>query len=202
MRPVKQQVIDQILEREHTRTTASWPCEGEGESMEKKDRRPAEDRGTDRHMLEISHLKRREIQAPIAACLIKGFAKVMGQEKALEVATAAVQADAMIAGAAAAEKYRGRTIKELARFVRDVWAEDDAMTIRFLEETDRALSFDVIRCRYAELYEKAKMRDLGFCLSCSRDEPFTKGFNPRMKLLRIQTIMQGASRCDFRFILE
>ncbi len=62
--------------------------------------------------------------------------------------------------------------------------------------------FDVTRCRYAELYEKAEMKELGFCLSCCRDELFTKGFNPRMKLLRTQTIMQGSSLCDFRFILE
>ena len=170
--------------------------------MEKENHHPAENRERDKQGPEISHLARREIQAPIAACLIKGFAEVMGEKKALEVATAAVQADAMISGAMAAERCHGNTIKELSRFVQEVLAEDDAMTIHFLKETDQNLSFDVTRCRYAELYEKAKIRDLGFCLSCSRDEPFTRGFNPRMKLLRTQTIMQGAPRCDFRFVLE
>jgi hypothetical protein len=52
------------------------------------------------------------------------------------------------------------------------------------------------------MYEREGMKELGFCLSCSRDEPFTKGFNPRMKLLRTRTIMEGASHCDFRFVLE
>jgi hypothetical protein len=91
-----------------------------------------EDQGTDRQTLEISHLQRREIQAPIAACLIRGFARVMGQDKAVEVATAAVQADAMMAGKIMAEKYGGNSMKELGRIVREVWAEDDAMTIHFL----------------------------------------------------------------------
>jgi hypothetical protein len=126
----------------------------------------------------------------------------MGQDKALEVATASVQADAMMAGKRMAEKYGGNSMTELGRIVRKVWAEDDAMTIRILEETEQALSFDVTRCRYAKLYEKAEMKELGFCLSCCRDEPFIKGFNPRMKLLRTQTIMQGSSLCDFRFVLE
>jgi len=157
---------------------------------------------TDEPTFEVSHLQRREIQAPIAACLIRGFAKVMGHDKALEVATAAVQADAMMAGKMMTEKYGGNSIKVLGRVVREVWAEDDAMTIHILEETEQNLSFDVTRCRYAELYEKANMKELGSCLSCGRDEPFTKGFNPRMKLLRSQTIMQGSSRCDFRFVLE
>ncbi len=161
-----------------------------------------ESQGTDQHPLEINHLKRREIQAPIAACLIRGFATVMGHDKALETATAAVQADAVKAGKIMAEKYGGNAIKELSCIVREVWAEDDAMSIRVLEETELTLSFDVTRCRYAELYEKAQMKELGFCLSCCRDEPFTKGFNPRMKLVRTQTIMQDASFCDFRFVLE
>jgi hypothetical protein len=175
--------------------------EGE-EEMDKENQHHSESSGTDQPTLETTHLQRREIQAPIAACLIRGFASVMGQDRALEVATAAVQADAMMAGKIMAEKYGGNSMKELARVVREVWAEDDAMTIHILEETGQNLSFDVTRCRYAELYEKAEMKELGYCLSCCRDEPFTKGFNPRMRLLRSQTIMQGASLCDFRFVLE
>ena len=176
--------------------------EGEKGEMDRENQHHPEDQGSDQQTLEISHLKRREVQAPIAACLIRGFAKVMGQDKAEEIATAAVQADAMMAGKIMAEKYGGNTMKELGRVVREIWAEDDAMTIHFLEETEQNLSFDVTRCRYAELYEKAEMKELGFCLSCCRDETFTKGFNPRMKLLRTQTIMQGSSLCDFRFVLE
>ena len=170
--------------------------------MDRENQHHSDGQGTGQPTLEISHLKRREIQAPIAACLIRGFARVMGQDNALEAATAAVQADAMMAGKIMAEKYGGNTMKELGRIVREIWAEDDAMTIQVLEETEQVFSFDVTRCRYAELYEQAGMKELGFCLSCCRDEPFTKGFNPQMKLLRTQTIMQGATLCDFRFVLE
>ncbi len=170
--------------------------------MNKQNRHKAKDLSTEESPLEISHLRRREIQAPIAACLIRAFARVMGQDKAEEVATAAIQADAMTAGKTVAEKYGGNGIKELSRVVREVWAADGAITIRVLEETERDLSFDVTRCRYAELYEKAQMKELGFCLSCCRDEPFTKGFNPCIKFSRSQTIMQGAPTCDFRFVLE
>ena len=170
--------------------------------MDRADEHHLRGRGTNHHRLEISHLKRREIQAPMAACLIRGFAKVMGQDKAVEAATAAVEADAMMAGREMAERYGGNTMKELGRVVREVWVEDDAMTLHVLEETEQTFSFDVTRCRYAELYEKAAMKELGFCLSCRRDGPFTNGFNPRMKLLRTQTIMEGAPLCDFRFVLE
>ncbi len=36
-------------------------------------------------------------------------------------------------------------------------------------------------------------------LSCNRDGAFCEGFNPAIKLERGQTIMQGASHCDFRY---
>jgi hypothetical protein len=149
--------------------------------------------------IEISHLQMRAIQAPIAACLIKEFAKTVGFEKALEVATVAIQSDALTAGKRMAEKLGCNTLKDLARLVREVWSKDDAMTVNFLEETDRNLNFNVTRCGYAELYQKMGILEFGYCLSCSRDEPFIQGFNPRIRLLRTQTIMQRAPFCDFRY---
>jgi len=151
---------------------------------------------------EISHVKRREIQAPIAACLIRGFAREMGLDRAIEVATAAIQADGMEAGKEMAGRYGGNSMAELGCVVREVWSEDEGLVIENLEETADSLSFDVTRCGYAEMYEKLDMKDLGVCLSCCRDAPFAKGFNPRMRLIRTQTLMEGGSLCDFRFVLE
>jgi hypothetical protein len=39
-------------------------------------------------------------------------------------------------------------------------------------------------------------------LSCNRDATFCEGYDPRIKLTRTQTIMGGASHCDFRYRLE
>jgi hypothetical protein len=149
----------------------------------------------------MSHLQLRETQAPIAVCLIKEFAKSVGLDKALAIATAAIQSDAMIAGTTMAEKLGSDTLNDMARLVREVWSKDDAMTVRFLEETDRSLSFNVTRCGYAELYLKMGVLEFGYCLSCSRDEPFIQGFNPQIRLFRTQTIMQGAPFCDFRYVM-
>jgi len=151
---------------------------------------------------EVSHLLRREIQAPIAAALIRGFARALGRDRAVEIATAAVSVDAEAAGREAAARLGGGSLAGLARLVCEVWSAGDAMTVSFLESTERRLSFDVTRCAYVDLYERLGMRDLGFCLSCSRDEPFARGFNPRLRLVRTRTIMQGAPSCDFRFSLD
>ena len=150
----------------------------------------------------VSHLRRREIQAPVAAGLIREFATVVGYEKAIGIAAAAIRKDAVAAGASMAEKYAGPALLALGRVVREVWSADGALTVQMLEETQRKLSFDVTRCQYAELYDRLGVKDLGFCLSCNRDEAFAQGFYPGLKLERTQTIMEGAPRCDFRFYLE
>ena len=161
-----------------------------------------ESKKADQPELEISTLQRREIQAPLIACLIRGFIRELGYDKALEVASAAIHSDAMVVGEMMAEKYGGNSMKELVRFIKEGWAADSALEFTILEETDQRLSFDVTRCRYAELYDRLGMKEFGDCLSCNRDAPLIKSFNHRMKLLRTKTIMQGAASCDFRVSLE
>ena len=119
-----------------------------------------------------------------------------------EIVTAAIQEDAREAGASLAAQAAGNTLQDLLRVVRQVWAEDDALEFTILEQTDQKLSFNVTRCKYAELYQQQGVREFGFCLSCNRDSAFIQGFNPRLQLQRTQTIMQGAESCDFRITLE
>jgi hypothetical protein len=49
------------------------------------------------------------------------------------------------------------------------------------------------------MYRALGLADLGRSLSCQRDYALAKGFNPAIQLERTQTIMEGASHCDFRF---
>ena len=41
--------------------------------------------------------------------------------------------------------------------------------------------------------------ELGFLLVCTADFAVAEGFGSDVKLTRTQTIMQGASHCDFRY---
>jgi hypothetical protein len=150
----------------------------------------------------ISTLERREIQAPVMAALLAGFIAEVGYERAMAVASAAIQADALKTGKAMAEKYGSNTMEDFLRLIREGWADEGALELTVLEQTGRTLSFDVTRCRYAEMYDRLGLKEFGFCLSCNRDASLIKGFNPRLKLIRTQTIMQGAKSCDFRIVTE
>ena len=82
------------------------------------------------------------------------------------------------------------------------WTQDDALELEILEKSEKRFSFNVTRCRYAELYQSLGLKDLGATLSCNRDFTLIKGFNPRISLTRTRTIMEGAAFCDFRYALD
>jgi hypothetical protein len=60
----------------------------------------------------------------------------------------------------------------------------------------RSMSLDVVR---AALQGELGEPDHGFLLVCNSDFPFAEGLGRDIKLTRTQTLMQGASHCDFRY---
>ncbi|WP_238369333.1 L-2-amino-thiazoline-4-carboxylic acid hydrolase [Heliomarina baculiformis] len=82
------------------------------------------------------------------------------------------------------------------------WTREDALRIDMLEATEEKMDFNVTRCRYSEMYKEMGLGDIGHLLSCNRDGDFCIGYNPDIELTRTQTIMKGASHCDFRYRMK
>ena len=68
-----------------------------------------------------------------------------------------------------------------------------------VEQSEDAFAIDVKGCGYAEFYKALGEPELGFLLVCTADFPTAEGFGGDIELTRTQTIMQGASHCDFRY---
>ncbi|MEM1316115.1 MAG: L-2-amino-thiazoline-4-carboxylic acid hydrolase [Pseudomonadota bacterium] len=83
-----------------------------------------------------------------------------------------------------------------------LWTQDGALEIEVLEADESKLEFNVRRRRCSEMYEQMGLGDIGHLLSCNRDGDFCVGDNPDMELTRTQTIMTGASHCDFRYRMK
>jgi hypothetical protein len=150
----------------------------------------------------ISHVKKREIQAPVVTAIINEFIAELGKEETLRILAGAIGKDAIKSGKELAEHYDGNSMKELAKLIREVWCEDGAMEIEILEESGSEFHFNVTKCKYAEVYRGIDEMELGKCLSCNRDFPFNRGFNPEISLERSKTIMEGDEICDFRYSLH
>jgi hypothetical protein len=147
---------------------------------------------------EIGVLKRREIEARILAPLLDALGREFGRERVRAVAREVIIRIAREQGDQLAQAVGGRTLGHFASGL-DRWKQDDALEIEVLEQSAQRFSFNVTRCRYAELYRALGIPELGAVLSCNRDFSLIEGFNPEVTLTRTQTIMEGAPFCDFRF---
>jgi hypothetical protein len=146
----------------------------------------------------LSLLQQREIEARIVGPLIGAVRAELGTEKALELVRRVISELARQSGAELAQRLGEASLEAFAGCL-DRWSEGGALEIELLEQSADRLSFNVTRCRYAEMYRALGLADLGSSLSCQRDFSLIEGFNPAIILDRTQTIMGGAAYCDFRF---
>ncbi len=146
----------------------------------------------------LTLLEQREIEAKVVGPLIRGFAAEVGQVRALEVVRGVISGLAREGGAELARRLGDASLEAFASGL-DRWSEGGALEIDVLERSPERLSFNVTRCKYAEMYRALGLADLGGSLSCQRDFALVEGFNPGITLTRTQTLMEGASHCDFRF---
>jgi L-2-amino-thiazoline-4-carboxylic acid hydrolase len=143
-------------------------------------------------------LTRREIEARILAPMLAAFCSEFERERVLGIARQVIVRVAREQGAQLAEQYGGCSLAHFSRSL-EAWKKGGALVIDVLEENDTEFSFDVTRCRYAEMYHTLGIAELGEILSCNRDYALIEGFNPNVELRRTQTIMRGAPYCDFRY---
>jgi hypothetical protein len=146
----------------------------------------------------IGVLTRREIEARLLVPLLEALGQEFGREEVLDVTRRTIVEVARRQGAELAQSMGGCTLAHLAASLEN-WKKDDALQIEVLEQSEECFSFNVTRCRYAELYRSLGISELGKLLSCNRDGALIEGFNPGVKLERTQTIMGGAEFCDFRY---
>ena len=146
---------------------------------------------------DVGVLKRREIEARIVAPLLERLAAQFG-DGVYDIARDAIVDIARDQGAALAEHVGGDSLTDFATGL-GAWSAEGALETTVVEMSDEAFGFDVTRCRYAEMYRSLGLEDLGATLSCNRDGALIEGFNPDVEFVRTQTIMAGASHCDFRF---
>jgi hypothetical protein len=157
--------------------------------------------GEIKNIEDIPHLLRREVEARLLKNLLPALEKAFGKEKLRHVLGETIAQCAMQEGVACAERFGGNSLEKLTHVI-DLWREGNALEISVLQQDSQHLAFNVMRCAYAELYERLGMRDLGTTLSCQRDFAFIKGFNPNIRLTREHTLMEGHCCCDFRYEVE
>src|SRR6516225_7023006 len=133
----------------------------------------------------ISLLQQREIEARIVGPLVRALRDELGDERALALVRRVITELARQSGAELAQRLGAASLEAFAQGL-ERWSEGGALEIERLEQSADTLSFNVTRCRYAEMYRALGLGDLGASLSCQRDFSLVEGFNPEITLTRTQ----------------
>ena len=146
-------------------------------------------------------LQQRRIEANILKHVYENLCERFGKEQAREIVQETVSQAAIEQGKTFADQIDGDPNLKDFYDILPLWSRDGALEIDVLEASPDKLDFNVKRCRYAEMYREMGIGEIGDLLSCQRDGDFCIGYNAEIEFRRTQTIMGGASHCDFRYSL-
>ena len=151
---------------------------------------------------ELPILEQRRIEANVIKPIYEEMVAELGAERAGQILGAAIRKNAIAQGRAYAQAQDGPTSLSGFHALLPQWTANGALEVDMLEEAETEVSYNVTRCRYAEMYREMGLAEIGHLLSCGRDGTFCTGYDSRIELTRTQTIMEGASHCDFRYRMK
>jgi len=147
---------------------------------------------------DVPLIVRREIEARILAPFIEALSQRLPRDEVVAILRETITSIAREQGGQSARACGGNDLAAF-RQVTDKWQQGGALELTVLQQDEHRYDFNVTRCRYAEMYQRLGIPELGEVLSCNRDFQASEGFNPDLELTRTQTILGGASHCDFRY---
>lgn len=134
---------------------------------------------------------------------MKKMAEKMGKEKFLELLkeSAAEAAGDMMAGMA-----KNFPKRDLAAFSLSMKNPDpifkNALTFEIIEDSANAFAVKITECLWAKTFREADAADIGYAAICHGDFAMAKAFNPKLRMLRTKTLMQGHDHCNHKWIWE
>ena len=152
--------------------------------------------------MDVSPLDQIKIQAQVLIPLVKALREEMGEEKANDLVRGVLGDLYRKYGASYWKRRQTETPNEKLVRLWEMYATGDALDYDVVENDSKSFDLDIRRCSYAEFFKKLGEPELGFLLCCSNDGPMTEGFGADVELEVKQTLMQGASHCEFRYQID
>lgn len=137
-----------------------------------------------------------KIQARAVIPIVKALEKELGVERAHALVRDAIADDnarRSLARAKAVDTHPGSDAEMSQRF---------PVESQVVENTETALAIDMTSCKFAEYFRSIGEPAIGALLTCGVDFATQAALRPNWEFTRTQTLMNGASHCDFRWRLR
>jgi len=77
-----------------------------------------------------------------------------------------------------------------------------ALAGEIIEDTPQVFAYRVTKCLWAKAFREEDAGDIGYAMVCYPDYAVARAFNPKLKLIRTKTLMQGQDSCSLRYVME
>jgi hypothetical protein len=131
---------------------------------------------------------------------VRFLEKEMGKEKALELVKKATTEDLTRYGKSQAQRFGKTDLKSYTAQFKGPGMQN-GLTYEIVEDTDKVFEIKVSECLICDAYLQAKAGDIGYAAVCWGDYAWAEGFNPKIKLVRDKTLMEGQSYCNHKYIM-
>jgi hypothetical protein len=133
--------------------------------------------------------------------LMDNISNVMGEEKfmgMLKEASADIGAQNM---KRMTQNLPKRDLTAMAFYLKANPLFQKALTFEIVEESENVLEIRVAECLWAKTFREADAPDIGYAAICYPDFAMASAYNPKIKLLRTKTLMQGHDCCDHKYVI-
>ena len=152
---------------------------------------------------ELSLLDKVKIQAQVLVPLLRAFRAALGEAQANQIASTALREWSQQLFHDIGRRLDGSPVQKWTALRAAVMAKAlESVDVELLRQEAEAIDVNVTGCRYAEFFKSVGEPELGALLLCKMDFDLAAVGKPEVELQRTQTIMEGASYCDFRYKLK
>lgn len=123
-----------------------------------------------------------------------------GRDKTLEYLKKYTTQRQLARGRADASKSTNQSLREYTEQFRNIERFKNSLVMEIVEDSEKAFELKISECLWASTFLAADAGDLGTALVCHGDYAWAEGFNPKIKLVRDKTLMQGDPICNHRYI--
>ena len=79
---------------------------------------------------------------------------------------------------------------------------EHVLTFEIVEDAESAFEVKVTECLWAQTFRESDAADIGYASVCHPDFALCQAFNPKIRMERTTTLMQGHDCCNHRWVVE
>jgi len=145
-------------------------------------------------MSNISQLDAVKIQARALIPVIKALEAELGEKETHKIVGRAI-ADSLV-------EFLSTRLQEQDMHPAELDFGETPTVHDILEHTDKAFAYNVTKCGFADYFRNKGEEEIGYLMLCATDFAVNEALCPNWEFRRTQTLMEGASYCDFRYQLR